>query len=102
MTELYVDQCDTKGEKSTKRSPDKSICSPMKISDCIPILKPVPGLDSDSSKEPAPSADNIQKIEIVNLKTVESILSKSLANSKFKLLKISHVNTWKQTMIDLS
>lgn len=105
VTELYMDQCDNKSEKPSKRSPDKLLSSPLKNSDCIPILKPVPGSDDDlhdDKENPSTSSDVPQQVQIVSLKVVESILSRYLvAPTKFKLLKIACALTWKQTMQDL-
>lgn len=102
VTELYMDQCDNKNDKPSKRSPEKLLSSPLKNSDCIPILKPVPGSDDDShddKENPSTSADVPQQVQIVSLKVVESILSRYiLAPAKFKLLKIACALTWKQTM----
>ncbi|CAO1435874.1 unnamed protein product [Diamesa serratosioi] len=102
VTELYIDQCDNKLDKSTKRSPDKnqnSAASPLKNSDCIPILKPVPGLDDDiDAGEKSGAADVPQQVEIVLLKVVENILTKKLAATKIKLLKIPFPHTWRQAM----
>ncbi|XP_070490229.1 uncharacterized protein [Chironomus tepperi] len=97
VTELYLDQSDSR-EKG-KKSPDKhSGTSPTKVRDCIPVLKPVPGKQEDEEVESA--ANKQQQVEIVALKIVESILSKKLDNTKVKLLKIPHSNTWKQVLIE--
>ncbi|CAG9810008.1 unnamed protein product [Chironomus riparius] len=98
VTELYLDQSDSR-EKG-KKSPDKhSGLSPTKVRDCIPVLKPVPGkLEEDEDIEN--TANKQQQVEIVALKIVESILSKKLDNTKVKLLKIPHSNTWKQVLIE--
>jgi hypothetical protein len=97
VTELYLDQSDSK-EKG-KKSPDKhSGLSPTKVRDCIPVLKPVPGKQDEEDVENG--ANKQQQVEIVALKIVESILSKKLDNTKVKLLKIPHSNTWKQVLVD--
>lgn len=96
VTELYVDQSDNRAEKG-KKSPDKSgSSSPVKARDCIPVLKPVPG--KEESEEEAGAANKQQQVEIVAVKTVETILQKSLPNTIVKLIKIPHQNTWRQAI----
>lgn len=99
VTELYVDQWDSKVEKG-KKSPEKQInsgaSSPVKASDCIPILKPVPGSDEDTPEARAGS-NVVQQVEIVMLKKVETILSKTLSATKVKLRKIPQQHTWRLT-----
>lgn len=105
VTELYLDQSDNRStsgsDKSGKKSPDKhGGLSPVKPRDCIPVLKPVPGKEDDNN-QPQQSEDianKQQQVEIVPLKTVESILSSKLNNTKVKLLKIPHANTWRQSL----
>lgn len=98
VTELYLDQSDNRPEKG-KKSPEKQTgsgaSSPVKARDCIPVLKPVPG--KEETEEEAGSA-NKQQVEIVALKTVESILQKKLSTTKVKLLKVSHQHTWRQVI----
>lgn len=94
VTELYLDQSDNRTEKG-KKSPDKlgsGASSPVKAKDCIPVLKPVPG--KEETEEDAGSKQ--QQVEIVALKTVESILQKKLSSTIVKLVKISHQHTWRQ------
>lgn len=98
VTELYLDQSDNRPEKG-KKSPEKQTgsgaSSPVKARDCIPVLKPVPG--KEETEEEAGNA-NKQQVEIVALKTVESILQKKLNTTKVKLLKVSHQHTWRQVI----
>jgi hypothetical protein len=96
VTELYLDQSDNRSEKG-KKSPDKAV-SPVKIRDCIPILKPVPGKEETEDDADANNANKQQQVEIVTLKIVESILSKKLGSTKVKLLKVPHANTWRQCL----
>jgi hypothetical protein len=98
VTELYLDQSDNRSEKG-KKSPDKQgTASPTKLKDCIPVLKPVPGKEEEEPEEEDANALKQQQVEIVSLKIVESILSKKLCNTKVKLLKIPHANTWRQCL----
>lgn len=97
VTELYLDQSDNRPEKG-KKSPDKlgsGASSPVKAKDCIPVLKPVPG--KEETEDEAAQMQQ-QQIEIVALKTVETILQKKLSNTVVKLLKISHQHTWRQVI----
>jgi hypothetical protein len=103
VTELYLDQSDNRGgsDKGGKKSPDKhSGLSPVKPRDCVPVLKPVPGKEDEEEQCPDDIANTNkqQQVEIVPLKTVESILSSKLLNTKVKLLKIPHANTWRQSL----
>jgi hypothetical protein len=96
VTELYLDQSDNRTEKG-KKSPDKSgHSSPVKARDCIPVLKPVPG--KEESEEETAAANKQQQVEIVALKTVETILQKGLPKTLVKLIKIPHQNTWRQVI----
>lgn len=100
VTELYLDQSDNrseKGKKSPDKHGDKHGSSPSKVRDCIPVLKPVPGTEEEDD-DSANNANKQQQVEIVSLKIVETILSKKLSNSKVKLLKIPHANTWRQCL----
>lgn len=98
VTELYLDQSDNRDKG--KKSPDKNNgSSPTKVRDCIPVLKPVPGKE-DEKEDVDSTANKQQQVEIVALKIVETILSKKLSNTKVKLLKIPHANTWKQTLLE--
>lgn len=71
VTELYIDQCDNKVDKNRK-SDKNSMSSPVKVSDSIPILKPVPGLDTndnvDEQQQQTQTADTPQQVDIVQLK----------------------------------
>lgn len=106
VTELYLDQSDNRGgsDKGTsegKKSPDKhGSLSPVKTRDCIPVLKPVPGKVEKEEEEEVVDEDvnKTQQVEIVPLKMVETILSSKLNNTKVKLLKIPHANTWRQSL----
>lgn len=100
VTELYLDQSDNRSDKG-KKSPDKQgALSPVKPRDCIPVLKPVPGKEGEDEQETEEiaNANKQQQVEIVPLKIVESILSSKLGNTKVKLLKIPHANTWRQSL----
>lgn len=90
VTELYIDQCDTKN-RDDKNSPGES----------IPILKPVPGVDEVPVANTSNPADTPAQVEIVPLTTVNSILDRSLSKTKLKILKIPFASTWKQGMIEL-
>lgn len=90
VTELYIDQCDTKN-RDDKNNPGES----------IPILKPVPGVDEVPLANSANPSDTPAQVEIVPLVTVTSILDRSIPNTKVKILKIPFASTWKQGMIDL-
>lgn len=90
VTELYIDQCDTKN-RDEKNSPGES----------IPILKPVPGVDEISMASNANPSDMPAQVEIVPLVTVNNILDRSLPKTKLKILKIPFASTWKQGMIEL-
>ncbi|XP_021704732.1 uncharacterized protein LOC110677749 [Aedes aegypti] len=90
VTELYIDQCDTKN-RDEKNSPGES----------IPILKPVPGVDEIPVANSSNASDTPAQVEIVPLTTVTSILDRSLPKTKLKILKIPFASTWKQGMIEL-
>lgn len=90
VTELYIDQCDTKN-RDDKNSPGES----------IPILKPVPGVDEVPQANSANPSDTPAQVEIVPLVTVTNILDRSIPNTKVKILKIPFASTWKQGMLDL-
>ncbi|XP_058834752.1 uncharacterized protein LOC131691964 isoform X2 [Topomyia yanbarensis] len=90
VTELYIDQCDTKN-RDQKNSPGES----------IPILKPVPGVDEIPIANSSNPPDTPAQVEIVPLTTVNNILDRSLPKTKLKVLKIPFTSTWKQGMIDL-
>lgn len=90
VTELYIDQCDTKN-RDDKNSPGES----------IPILKPVPGVDEAPQANSANPPDTPAQVEIVPLVTVTNILDRSIPNTKVKILKIPFASTWKQGMLDL-
>lgn len=99
VTELYLDQSDNRAgsDKAGKKSPDKhGSLSPVKARDCIPVLKPVPGKEKEEEEEM--DENKQQQVEIVPLKIVESILSSKLSNTKVKLLKLPHANTWRQSL----
>lgn len=100
VTELYLDQSDNRGGSDKgKKSPDKhGLSSPVKPRDCVPVLKPVPGKEGEEEPEAEDIANKTQQVEIVPLKTVEVILSSKLTNTKVKLLKIPHANTWRQSL----
>lgn len=96
VTELYLDQSDNRPEKG-KKSPDKSssgASSPVKAKDCIPVMKPVPGKEEVEEE----AGNKQQQVEIVALKTVETILQKKLISTKVKMLKIGHQHTWRQVI----
>lgn len=90
VTELYIDQCDTKN-RDEKNSPGES----------IPILKPVPGVEEITVANSANPSDTPAQVEIVPLTTVNNILDRSLPKTKLKILKIPMASTWKQGMIEL-
>ncbi|XP_058459203.1 uncharacterized protein LOC131435391 isoform X1 [Malaya genurostris] len=90
VTELYIDQCDTKNREE-KNSPGES----------IPILKPVPGVDEFPIANSSNPPDTPAQVEIVPLTTVNNILDRSLPKTKLKILKIPFASTWKQGMIEL-
>lgn len=89
VTELYIDQCDNKVEKNRKADKNNSMSSPVKVSDSIPILKPVPGLDTndnvDEQQQQTQTADTPQQVDIVQLKV--------------KLFYFSRLNEYLQTNI---
>ncbi|KAG5673717.1 hypothetical protein PVAND_003738 [Polypedilum vanderplanki] len=96
VTELYLDQSDN--SQKGKKSPDKhNAVSTTKLKDCIPVLKPVPGKE-DEEEDDSNNVNKQQQVEIVALKIVESILSKKLGETKVKLLKVPHANTWRQSL----
>ncbi|XP_053683526.1 F-box/LRR-repeat protein 7 isoform X2 [Sabethes cyaneus] len=90
VTELYIDQCDTKN-RDEKNSPGES----------IPILKPVPGVDEVPTANSSNTSDAPAQVEIVPLTTVNKILDRSLPRTKLKILKIPFASTWKQGMIEI-
>lgn len=101
VTELYLDQSDNRvgSTDKGKKSPDKhGALSPVKAGDCIPVLKPVPGKEKEEGEEEVDDANKQQQVEIVPLKMVETILSSKLNKTRVKLLKIPHVNTWRQSL----
>ena len=101
VTELYLGQSsgDNRSEKG-KKSPDKHLgsgaSSPVKAKDYIPVLKVVP--EKEEATDETGSENKQQQVDIVALKTVESILQKKLINTNVKLLKISHQHTWRQVL----
>lgn len=101
VTELYLGQSsgDNRTEKG-KKSPEKHLgsgaSSPVKAKDCIPVLKLGP--EKQETVEESGNEQKQQQVEIVALKTVESILQNKLINTTVKLLKISHQHTWRQVI----
>jgi hypothetical protein len=100
VTELYLDQSDNRSpDKQGKKSPEKhGALSPVKTRDCIPVLNPVPGKEKDENEVVEEEDGKNQQVEIVPLKTVESILSAKLSNTKVKMMKIAHASTWRQSL----
>lgn len=96
VTELY--QSDS-ADKSSKKSPENKVSSggssPVKAKDSIPVLKPVPGKEEE---EPEDAESAGLPVDIVSLKSIESILHRRLANTTVKLIKVSHQHTWRQVL----
>lgn len=98
VTELY--QSDS-ADKSSKKSPESSKVnnsggsSPVKAKDSIPVLKPVPGKEEEEQND-AEAASS--PVDIVSLKSIESILHRRLMNTTVKLIKVSHQHTWRQVL----
>lgn len=91
VTELYVDKCD--GSKKDKNP----------LSDCIPILKPVPGnMEISQKNDLSKKSATEQQVEILPLQKVEKILTDGLPNTKVQMLRISYHSTWKQNLVENS
>lgn len=91
VTELYVDKCD--GSKKDKNP----------LSDCIPILKPVPGnMEISQKSDVSKKSTTEQQVEILPLQKVLKILMNGLPNTKVQMLRISYHSTWKQNLVDSS
>lgn len=92
VTELYVDKW-SDGSKKDKNP----------LSDCIPILKPVPGNMEISQKcDVSKKSTSEQQVEILPLQKVEKILTDGLPNTKVQMLRISYHSTWKQNLVESS
>lgn len=88
VTELYVDNCDA--NKRSKKS----------LSDCIPVLKPVPGiLDSTQIMSKRVAAD-VPQVEILPLTSVEKILNTAMPQTRVHMVIIPYHATWRQNMVD--
>lgn len=98
VTELYQSD-NNSSDKRSKKSPEKQVnsggSSPVKAKDSIPVLKPVPGKEEDEGED-AESAG--LPVDIVSLKSIESILHRKLTNTNVKLIKVSHQHTWRQVL----
>ncbi|XP_058060752.1 uncharacterized protein LOC131211333 isoform X2 [Anopheles bellator] len=87
VTELYIDTNVDDGGVSNN------------LGETIPILKPVPGSDEPASV--VHQADVPDKVEIVPLTKLESILERRVPNTKVQIRKVAFANTWRQTMADV-
>lgn len=88
VTELYVDNCDA--NKRSKKS----------LSDCIPVLKPVPGiLDSTQIMSKRVAAD-VPQVEILPLTSVEKILHTAMPHTSVHMVIIPYHATWRQNLVE--
>lgn len=91
VTDLYVDQCET---KKRDRRP---------LEDKIPILKPVPLMTKDAAmmkSVPDSSVSEAPQVEILPLHIVQSIVTTAIPNMKLKILKVPFLATWRQTLAE--
>lgn len=83
VTELYVDQGESK--KKDKKSPDE----------CIPVMKPVPGMTEDERLNQKVISDLVQ-VDVLTLTTIDRIVKKQMPQTKFNILKVNYNATWRQ------
>lgn len=112
VTALYVVQYDD-GSRTSKNHKRKSSTGSTGSSnskdaydECIPVLKPVPGVVSPSEYfDPIPllqpnNPDVMPQIEILPLEKIRNILHTGLPHTNFNIIKTPYANTWKQNLID--
>lgn len=90
VTELYVDQCDSK-KRDRRQQEDK-----------IPILKPVPLMTKEAILRSVSenTMSEAPQVEIVPLHVVESLIKTAVPQLKFQILKVPFPSTWRQTMTE--
>ncbi|XP_063238746.1 uncharacterized protein LOC134540142 isoform X1 [Bacillus rossius redtenbacheri] len=96
VTELFVDQCDVDQAKKEQ----------LKKGDCIPVLKPVPGIAAVLSPSDAWSCEEkyggpTPSVEILSLPKLHKLLNVQLPGTRVKLLKIPFHATWRQYLSDM-
>lgn len=92
VTELYVDQCDTKRRDRRQRE------------DKIPIMKPVPLMPNDAAilKSVSENAQSeTPQVEILPLHIIEGMVKVALPKLKLKIVKVPFHATWRETMSDV-
>lgn len=112
VTALYVVQYDegSRTSKSQKRKSSTGSTGSSNSKDgydeCIPILKPIPGVVSEEEYfDPIPllqpnNPDVMPQIEILPLEKIKNILHTGLPATNFNIIKTPYANTWKQNLID--
>lgn len=88
VTELYVDNCDA--NKRSKKS----------LSDCIPVLKPVPGILDSTQIMSKRVVGDVPQVEILPLTSVEKILNTALPNTSVRMVIIPYHATWRQNLVE--
>lgn len=66
--------------------------------DCIPVLKPVPGLLGQDIKATPPGGP--PQVEILPIPTLERLLASELPDTKLTILRIPYHATWRQLLND--
>lgn len=88
VTELYVDNCDA--NKRSKKT----------LSDCIPVLKPVPGILESTQIMSKRAISEVPQVEILPLTSVEKILNTALPQTKVHMIIIAYHATWRQNLVE--
>lgn len=88
VTELYVSNCDS--NKKNKKM----------LSDCVPVLKPVPGILESTQVLSNPESTDVPTVEILPLASVEKILSTAMPTTKVNMIIIGFHATWRQNLVE--
>lgn len=91
VTELFVDQCEDGPNKEKKK--------PSGNGDSIPVLKPVPIMKVEETKNTS-NTDQPPQVEILPLPTLQKLLLNCLPTTRVKILKIPFHATWRQSIVD--
>lgn len=70
------------------------------LTDCIPVLKPVPGILETTRIMSKRSKFDVPKVEILELVDVEIMLNTALPNTKVKIVIIPYHATWRQNLVE--
>lgn len=70
--------------------------------DCIPVLKPVPGMGSlNPPEEPRADQRGPAQVEILPLPALQRLLTTELPDTRLKILRIPFHATTRQALVDL-